>query len=410
MPLYLTPAILNTISVLKYLKERKLGISLTISSVLSLLVLNRWIVTPLETASFGRVWQYYVSWFDFGFHRRGLIGTVLSTLRLNRIIHNEYVFSYLLYGCLLAISYILIYKILIRQERLRDSGWVAAGILMSPATFIHFSYSTGNQDIVLFILLLITLFYTHSKYAMSFVLICGVLTHELFIFLLPGIFILKIYDSEGMLSKMKTTLIVPLVASSLSVIGILLFGKLNVSITTYDGLMAQRIPLAAYQHPFWSGYFEVASSVESNATLAGDYTSGFWPNRWSILLPTAYAIFVAWVNMRYLRSTLLVKIALCSALLFPLATTFIATDYYRWVSISACLSLVSLIYLFGRERLMGLPRWILVTLCISGVMAPFGGAGLGRPFPMHSFILENALGRDVETDETPKRPIKSEKK
>ena len=57
--------------------------------LVSFAVLNRWIVTDLGIHSYGRIWQLYVSYSDFGFFRRGLIGTFLSDTGLNQLIENE---------------------------------------------------------------------------------------------------------------------------------------------------------------------------------------------------------------------------------------------------------------------------------------------------------------------------------
>ena len=69
-----------------------------ISLILSLVILNRWVVTDLGLASFGRVWQYYVSYFDYGFLRRSFFGTFLDITHVNKIIADPYVFSYFLYA------------------------------------------------------------------------------------------------------------------------------------------------------------------------------------------------------------------------------------------------------------------------------------------------------------------------
>src|SRR5687768_6709432 len=89
-------------------KRRLLLASSLLAGVLSLLIMNRWLVTDLGIYSFGRVWQYYVSYTDFGFIRRALIGTLLSVTTLNSLFTNEYVFSYVFYGATLVLLICLV--------------------------------------------------------------------------------------------------------------------------------------------------------------------------------------------------------------------------------------------------------------------------------------------------------------
>ena len=56
----------------------KITILFALSLAGSLIFLNRWVVTDLGLHSFGRVWQYYVSYFDYGFVRRAFFGTILD--------------------------------------------------------------------------------------------------------------------------------------------------------------------------------------------------------------------------------------------------------------------------------------------------------------------------------------------
>ena len=52
-----------------------LAICATLSGLFALAMLHRWEVSPLGLKSYGRVWFYYVSYTDFGFTRRCLLGT-----------------------------------------------------------------------------------------------------------------------------------------------------------------------------------------------------------------------------------------------------------------------------------------------------------------------------------------------
>ena len=47
----------------------------TFALLYSFAVLNRWVFTDLGFLSYGRLWQLNISYTDFGFFRRGLMGT-----------------------------------------------------------------------------------------------------------------------------------------------------------------------------------------------------------------------------------------------------------------------------------------------------------------------------------------------
>ena len=90
--------------------KTKLNLLLITSICLTFLILNRWIVTEIREKSFGRLWQYYVSWGDFGFFRRGFLGTILTETGLNSLFTNEYVFAYIFYAIMLLAAYFIVYQ------------------------------------------------------------------------------------------------------------------------------------------------------------------------------------------------------------------------------------------------------------------------------------------------------------
>src|ERR1017187_9329567 len=68
--------------------SRKYSLPLIVlaSSIYSAILCYRWVFTGTPAANtFGRAWQYFVSWSDFGFARRELIVTALTESGLNRL-------------------------------------------------------------------------------------------------------------------------------------------------------------------------------------------------------------------------------------------------------------------------------------------------------------------------------------
>jgi hypothetical protein len=371
-------------------RNYKIYIIFACSYVFSVIVLNRWILTSLKLKSFGLVWQYYVSWADFGFFRRGLLGTLLTQSGLNKTTSNEYVFSYAFYGATLTACYYLLLRVLTSRVISRHRNIVAFCVLFSPATLSHFAYSTGCQDLILFTILLIGLFVVENAVALSVVVVAGVLIHELFVFLLPCIFVLKFVTSPAQRSWHDWRFVIPGLAALGAMVIVVFFGQVSVPRSEFENVMAARIPLAAYQHALWSGYFQVSSGIESNAASSIGMIKSLADVGYSMIFiaaPTIYAIYVALIVSAFSSMGIKRSLLLSLSILFPIAATIVAADYYRWTSLSACLGLVSMILLLAKGML-SLPRWSFVPLICFSILAPFGAAELERPFPLHQYLWE----------------------
>jgi len=118
--------------------------------MIAYLVLNRWLVTDLGLLSYGRVWQFYVSYADFGFIRRALMGTVLTESGINSLVKNEYHFALAIRHVAIAILAILIASFCIKKK-IHDPLFLSS-IAFSPALIIHSGYNTGTLDVFLIIL------------------------------------------------------------------------------------------------------------------------------------------------------------------------------------------------------------------------------------------------------------------
>jgi hypothetical protein len=153
--------------------------------------------------------------------------------------------------------------------------------------------------------------------------------------------------------------------------------------------MRNKMPIAEGQHGLWSGYFEIASTTEQNATgalqnLISELKTNF---NW-LIIPLIYVALLIVRLWNYSKNSLEV-VAIAIAVLAPLLTALLATDYYRWIAMSANMGiLLALIYATQTGRSNS--RWN-IPLLILCVFAPFGSAQIDRPFPMHQFVLERVL-------------------
>ncbi|MFK7941658.1 MAG: hypothetical protein AB8B85_01910 [Paracoccaceae bacterium] len=364
-------------------------VAIFILSVLaSFVVLNRWVFTDIGLLSFGRVWQFYISYEDFGFVRRALVGTVFSVTRLNSILQNEYHFALLAQHVAIFSLAMIIFSYVVKI-RVNDLPFIAT-LALSPALLMQSGYTTGSLDAFILILVSINILYCSNLAIFCIILAAGILIHELFVFTIPAQLVAYYFHLR---QQEDARLFVPAISTMASTliptILIILFGSSDLSRDTFDSVMEGRIPFAAGQHGLWSGYYEISSTaskymIESKTKLAVDITLGAA----FLIVPLIYAILV-W--LRLLSVTMLTsdKVLLSIATVFPLLTSFLATDLYRWIGMSASLGLILTLSFIGKGAT---PKsgFTCVLLPFS-ILAPFGAGQIDRPFPLQQFILERLL-------------------
>lgn len=356
-----------------------------LSVLAAFVVLNRWVFTDTGLLSFGRIWQFYISYEDFGFVRRALIGTVFSITRLNSILQNEYHFALLAqHIAILAFATILLsYTI---KRRINNLPFIAT-LALSPVLIVQSGYTTGSLDIFILILVSINILFCRRLPIFCAILAVGVLIHELFVFTIPAQLVAYYFHLR---KQEDARLFVPAVSTMASIlvpiILIVAYGASNLPRGIFDSIMESKIPLAAGQHGLWSGYYEISSTtsnyiIEAIAKLAIDIAFGAA----FMIIPLIYAIMV-WLRLLSVPMLTSDKVLLSIAVVFPLLTSFLATDLYRWIGMSASLGLILTLLVIGKG---GTPKsGFTYALLPFSLLAPFGASQIDRPFPLHQFVLE----------------------
>ncbi|GAA6201555.1 hypothetical protein NBRC116599_27810 [Aquicoccus sp. SU-CL01552] len=185
------------------------------------------------------------------------------------------------------------------------------------------------------------------------------------------------------------SLVFPAFAFTVAVIAMTLFGTVDMSKEAVEQVMRQKIPIAEGQHGLWSGYFEIASATDQNSVgdiqnLATEVQTGFvW-----LVVPLTYVVLLIARLWTYSEGRMEFA-AILMAVLAPLLAALVATDYYRWIALSADMGiLISLIYVTQTGRSGSRWNTPLLVFCL---LAPFGSAAIERPFPMHQFIFEKLM-------------------
>lgn len=369
----------------------KIFIVFFISLSAALIFLNRWFVTDIGYYSFGRVWQYYVNYFDYGFSRRSLIGTIIDTTRINNLIENPYYFSYVFYALNIVLLSTLVFFYFIRN-RVFNSIYPYMLVFLSPAFILQSGYLSGTQDIHLLIILTIIFLYVRSWFVFLLLSIIGLLIHELYIFMLPAAIIsLYIKRNNGLEIKVKELSIsIAIFLTLISLLIFIVFYSVDIQKEQFELIMSEKLGEAAYNHTLWSGYYEIFSSVESNTTGSIEFSSGLLDNFKYILIPVFYAVLFAFLNSFYSKVEIWKKVIIFFSLILPIFAFIVATDFYRWVGMSVNLSILYLIS-YSSQNGCAIPKKAIVFLLIFSLLAPFGAAGLERPFPAHQLILEKYL-------------------
>jgi hypothetical protein len=358
-----------------------------ISAILySCAILNRWIVTDLGLLSYNRLWQLNISYTDFGFFRRGLVGTLLSESRINSLFSNEYFSALFIHAISIFIMTSLIAYYCFRKN-IKNFLFVI-GIAFSPALIIHQGYNTGNLDIFVLIISIINIFFVRNYIVFSLLLFIGVLIHEIFIFTLPAqFFAFYLYNRSNKLKILDVATIIPVITSLSAIVIILFFGKLDISELEFKDVMQNKLPNAYMKHILWSGFYEVSTSGQLNLSLSTQYHFDHIKDGRFIyaLLPLFYVgiLILRAVQNIYSRSEVFF---LVFAVLFPLLIAFVAMDIYRWIAMSANMALLLTLKIVAKSG-HTYSKWN-ILIAIFCLLAPFGAAGYGRPFPMHQFVLE----------------------
>jgi hypothetical protein len=368
-----------------------LAICAALSALFSLAMLHRWEVSPLGIKSYGRVWFYYVSYTDFGFTRRALVGTLLTISRVNQLVTNPYVFAYIVHSIAIAVLVALLVGVFVRNQS-RAHPLLLLVTFFSPVLVIQSGYNTGSLDIYLLIVMVLCLFYARSTAVFTAGLVVGSLVHELFVFTIPSLLLIRMIEVQqngADKSRAIRQLLVPAVAVAATVFCLRMWGTVSLPMQTYQAMVAAKIPAAAYQHPFWSGWYEVAGTLSDHMKYGRDLPTNMVANPFWVLMLVYLGILVA-LQFIQARGEAIHRLLALSTLT-PLLVCAIAGDFYRWVGMSCSLALLSLLWLVLHEG-EKFPRTAYYWLLPFSLLAPFGTADPAMPFPLIQFVLQRIGG------------------
>ena len=374
-------------------RPRDIWAYLSAACLFWLLILNRWVVTSIGLKSYGRVWQNQISYGELGFIKRTLWGTFLTITGLNKVPANEYVNAYLIHGVVLALisAFITIY---IFRNANRLSNAHAVLIYSSPAFLSFLAYSLGTLDVVVSLFLVYSSLFVRSYWRLGIIAIIGLLVHESYFFFVPFIAINNVLMTSphmaaswrSILKQVFPTLLLPLIA----LIALKLFDPAIPDWRTFEPFMRAKLPNAAYQCPYWSGYFELYSPLSENLKLIYGDLPLITDKLYISTIPILYLVGLV-VYLSRSRSIISVRIKTVYVItaLGPLAISLVANDYLRWINLSSILCVLAILNSQVAGTIKGDP-WKLARLIPFALFGPFGRA-IDYSMPIHQFFLERIL-------------------
>jgi hypothetical protein len=355
-------------------------------NLLNLLILIKPLFSELGYQSFGRIWQFHSSWFEFGFVRRSIVATILDLTGIPLSTENPYLVPYIIYSLILisALNYIVFQH----RSFIRENFTLSLVVFFSPAFFLHLSYTTGNFDVIS---LMVFYFLINSrKFVFAIFLITfGMLNHEIFILFIP-LYIFSEYISRTSFSKFfKKSLAI----SAITIVNFYFFlrntiPKMNQN--QFEEVMSEKLGIAADNHPFWSGYLELSpKSPQEYQEKYGIHPQVIWDNIGFVIVPTIFAIITFVVFLSILELSKLDKYMLLFCSLTPFLVSLIfADDYYRYLSLSISGLLLLFLKIFKNIGLKAKSDYRIYLLLLFSGLGPLGSGDLSRPFPVLQRIIE----------------------
>lgn len=352
-------------------------VSLTVA-IISIMVFNRtktFIFYDL-TMSWNAA-HYAINYLDFGFVKRGLIGSLYRII--NGSFSQESLFLFQLSFLLLfiAITHYFFSKLELNKS------FVYVLFILSPATFMQFGSDFGRFDAFLVSLFMLSIIFRRNSWLFILFSTLGVLTHEIYTFaLLPASFLLYLSErtdlpslKEIITTSLKTKALYILIASILLVISL---GSYELGYEKIiETFSRSSLPQAYIEHHTTNntGFpLEIwTRSISDNL----DYTA----HRLSLNISTVYMMFIYYFLLFYFRiiGVNLKKPQYYIILISSFPMFILGTDWGRWLAF-IFISLFVIFIVTERDKAADTSNKYLLAFSL------YGPLGIGGFLPL--FILK----------------------
>ena len=299
----------------------------------------------LDSISSSLKGYYYVNYFDLGFIKRGMVGTIVKLLDLPNYLSpsiltlSSHIFFLLCFG--------LIFWYLVQSSfqnwKIKEKFFFYTLFLLSPVLFIRLGYDIGRMDLICLVLSLLTLIciqrnsysYNTKAIILSFSTSIQLLIHEgsllLFTPLLMTFYFYKSHDLNFLkLKKIFPILCVPFLIGFF----LLLFGRYEMGVEELNSYLTNI-----------NSELDTSMNMELIYTLKENFDLGFSLLTLKSLLGgnffiTTYYFFILYILFKFVSIPFYIKLSVFS----PLLLSFIAMDHTRFIAASAvCANLIFII-------------------------------------------------------------------
>jgi len=368
----------------------------------STLILLRFLFTKLGMESFGRVWHFYIDINTIGLRRRTALASIIRIAHLDKVFIDRYMNAFFIQWLLIMlIVAAATYFMIVNHEKMDLT--IPPLILLSPAFVFHQAYNTGSSDVALVLLATASINCARNNLVLYTITALGTLFHESFILFTPFIAIISAFGSVA--SKGGRLSLPLLVKHALglaftSIIIIILSNQLSginqPTEEAHNALVAPLLRTAAHKHQYWSGYYEIfrlKDPLHNSEIVSATLEQVFCCNWVYLVLPLTYLILLLIIFWQipldqYVSKSSRIKLFIAASCCLPLCMSFLAIDYYRYISLSC--SLVLLAILTSHALLnthLKFKSIVYLGLCFTAI-SPFGAADISWPLPFHQLIFQ----------------------
>lgn len=310
--------------------------------------------------------SFAVNYFEYGFVKRGLIGTLLIWFPSKNYVFTALFFSILIFLLLLIVFSKLVEKI--GDTRTKD--FLKTTFAVSPFTSFQFGFEIGRLDLYNILLLIAVLYFINQRkwLLVLFLSACGLLLHEAFAtFAVPIIFAYTLMQPPGNFPLKKPAKYAYLVSYLITC------GLLAYVITEYgnSALVVENAP--GRGQDAWD-----RSLVQHGLSSLGYLTL-------TILIITTTGIYSFLIS--FYKTNKAKNDPLFFAAFAPLGLFILGVDYARWTGLIAIAVLVIFFIKATTEQWKlssDTPRYTLALFVL-----PFGPIGDEEAFPFLRIALGN---------------------
>ena len=299
----------------------------------------------LQSISYWIKGYYFVNYFDLGFIKRGLVGTIIKISNLSDYLSPSLLvlFCHIFFVVNFSIIFWIYIKDCFKNFKIRDKIFYYSLFLLSPVLFLRLGYEIGRMDLYLLLISLLAIISIHKKFfpfiqnsfLISFCISIQLLIHDASIlFYSPLIFSFYFFKySYSINTHFKKILLIFSIPVFIGLL-LLIFGKYELGAVQLETYLSNISPELS-----GSMRMELTNTFIQNSLAGLDLLTfkGFLGGNYLI---TLYYAFLMFILIKYVKLPCFLKLSVFT----PLGVSFLAMDHTRYLAISAiCCNLLFLI-------------------------------------------------------------------